>query len=60
MTPSSTGAPAAGRQTYRAAAIGDTGRGNYGHGIDLAWTGLPGVTFAAVADEDETGRLAAG
>ncbi|MGH2355463.1 MAG: Gfo/Idh/MocA family protein [Chloroflexota bacterium] len=46
--------------TYRAAAIGDTGRGNYGHAIDLAWVGLPGVQYVAVADEDATGRHAAG
>lgn len=45
---------------YRAAAIGDTGRGDYGHGLDLAWVGLPGVEYAAVADSDADGRHAAG
>lgn len=39
--------------------MGDTGRGNYGHGIDLAWVGLPGVEYVAVADEDPAGRQAA-
>ena len=46
--------------TYRAAAIGRTGRGNYGHGLDLAWVGLPDVEYAAVADEDPEGLRAAG
>jgi predicted dehydrogenase len=44
---------------YRAAAVGATGRGNYGHAIDLAWVALPGVDYAAVADEDPAGREAA-
>ena len=46
--------------TYRAAAIGRTGRGNYGHGLDLPWVGLPGVEYVAVADDDEAGLQAAG
>lgn len=45
--------------SYRAAAIGNTGRGNHGHGMDLAWVGLPGVNYAVVADEDLSGRQAA-
>lgn len=44
---------------YRAAAIGRTNRGNFGHGLDLAYQGLEQVEFVAVADEDEAGRLAA-
>ncbi len=41
---------------YRAAAIGRTGGGNYGHGLHLAYQGLENVTFVAVADPDEAGR----
>ena len=41
---------------YKAAAIGDTGRGNYGHGIHIPYKGLENVEFVAVADRDEEGR----
>lgn len=41
---------------YRAGAIGRTGRGNYGHSIDMAWTEVPNVEYIAVADEDLKGR----
>ena len=44
---------------YRAAAIGRTGRGNYGHGLHLAYTDHPAVDFVAVADPDEEGRTKA-
>ena len=44
---------------YRAAVIGHTGRGNYGHQLDLAFQGLPGVEVIAVADPDAEGRAAA-
>jgi predicted dehydrogenase len=47
------------RKQYRAAVIGHTGRGNYGHDWDRAWTGLPGVEVVAVADPDGAGRKAA-
>ena len=42
--------------TYRAAIIGHTGRGNYGHGLDIVYQGLPSVEVVAVADPDEAGR----
>jgi predicted dehydrogenase len=42
--------------TYRAAIIGHTGRGNYGHGLDLAFQGLPRVEVVALADADPAGR----
>jgi predicted dehydrogenase len=42
--------------TYRAAIIGHTGRGNYGHGLDLAFAGLPRVEVVALADADDEGR----
>jgi predicted dehydrogenase len=44
---------------YRAAVIGHTGHGNYGHGLDVALVGLPGVEVVAVADPDDAGRLSA-
>jgi predicted dehydrogenase len=46
--------------TYRAGAIGRTGRGNWGHGLDMAFAGWPEVEFAAVADDDPEGLKAAG
>jgi predicted dehydrogenase len=42
--------------TYRAVVIGDTARGGYGHGLDVAFVGLPGVQIVAVADPDAAGR----
>lgn len=49
---------------YRAAIIGATGRGNYGHGLDVAFQRLPGVAVVAVADVDaaagERARVRAG
>jgi len=44
---------------YRAAVIGRTGRGNYGHGLDVVWNDIEQVDVVAVADEDEKGRTAA-
>jgi predicted dehydrogenase len=46
-------------KTYRVAVIGRTGKGNYGHGIDVVWNALDNVEIVAVADEDEKGRAAA-
>ena len=43
----------------RAGIIGDTGRGNYGHGLDTAYDGISGVEVVAVADPDPAGREAA-
>ena len=45
--------------SYRAAVIGHTGQGNYGHGLDTVFVGLPRVEVVAVADPDEAGRAAA-
>lgn len=42
-------------KVYRAGIIGRTGRGNFGHDIDLAFVGHPNVVVAAVADEDDAG-----
>ena len=44
---------------YRVAVIGHTGRGNYGHGIDLVWNAFESMEVAAVADADPAGRAAA-
>lgn len=40
---------------YKAAVIGRTGRGDYGHGLDTIFNDLENVTVVAVADEDPTG-----
>lgn len=47
------------RSRYRVAVIGHTGRGNYGHGIDLVWQSVPEARLTAVADPDEEGRVKA-
>jgi len=41
---------------YRAATIGRTGRGDYGHRLEMSWVGVEGVEYVAVADEDRQGR----
>lgn len=40
----------------RAAVIGHTGRGDYGHGLDEIFRGRPGIEVVAVADPHEAGR----
>lgn len=47
--------PAAAQHARRAAVIGHTGRGNYGHGLDVVWQKIPGVEIAGVADANEAG-----
>ena len=42
-------------RTYRAAVIGHTGRGNYGHGMDRVWMDVPRTELVAVADANEKG-----
>ena len=44
---------------YRVAVLGRTGKGNYGHGLDIVWKALDNVEIAAVADENEKGRTEA-
>lgn len=51
-------APAA-TETWHAAIIGHTGRGDYGHGLDVLFNGVPNVTVVAAADPDANGRAAA-
>lgn len=40
---------------YRAAVIGRTGRGNYGHNLDLAFLNEPKLKLVAVADDNPKG-----
>ncbi len=40
----------------RVAVIGRTGKGDYGHGVDLAFTKIPNAEIVAVSDEDPAGR----
>ncbi len=44
---------------YKIAVIGNTGRGNYGHGIDTVWLELPQCEIVGVADPNEKGRASA-
>jgi len=50
------GAP---KKTYRACVIGATGKGGYGHGLDVCFQKIPNIQVVAVADPDERGRAAA-
>jgi predicted dehydrogenase len=44
---------------YRTAVIGRTGRGDYGHGLDVAVLNQPKLKVLAVADDDPEGRAKA-
>lgn len=46
-------------KTYRVGIIGHTGRGDYGHAVDVAFRKVPTCDIVAVADPDEKGRDAA-
>ena len=46
-------------EKLRAAIIGHTGHGDYGHGLDLIFNGRENITVVAVADPDEAGRAKA-
>jgi len=46
---------AAEESRWRIAVIGHTGRGNYGHGLDVMWRSVPGCEVVAVADADAGG-----
>jgi predicted dehydrogenase len=46
-------------KTYKACVIGHTGRGDYGHSLEMALLGQPGIEVVAVADPDAAGRAKA-
>ncbi|MEZ5434275.1 MAG: hypothetical protein R3F31_24540 [Verrucomicrobiales bacterium] len=50
---------AAAPKKLRVAVVGHTGRGDYGHGIDTMWLGLPETELVGVADADGKGLAAA-
>ncbi|MDQ3624774.1 MAG: Gfo/Idh/MocA family oxidoreductase, partial [Verrucomicrobiota bacterium] len=50
---------ASGPATRKAAIIGHTGAGDYGHGIERIFARLPGIDVAAVADPHDAGRAKA-
>ena len=50
---------AAEAKRYRAAIIGYTGAGDYGHGLDVVFNGRDNIEVVAVADPDDTGRAKA-
>ena len=52
-------ARAAESERVRVGIIGATGKGDYGHGIDVAFAKHPGVEIVALADENNMGREAA-
>lgn len=45
-------------KTYKVGIIGATGKGDYGHGVDVAFKKVPNVEIVAVADAHEAGRAA--
>lgn len=47
-------------KTYNVAVIGSTGRGDYGHGLDTAWTKVERIRIVAVADDNPQGLAKAG
>ncbi|MEO6742558.1 MAG: Gfo/Idh/MocA family oxidoreductase [Chthoniobacteraceae bacterium] len=49
----------AAEKKLRVGIIGHTGRGNYGHGLDVMWQQVPETEVVAVADADEKGLAAA-
>lgn len=51
-------ASTSGNTRYRAAVIGHTGLGNYGHQWDVAFNPFNSIDVVAVADPDEEGRAA--
>ena len=43
------------QKTYRAAAIGHTGAGNFGHGLHTPYKNIENVEFIAVSDPERRG-----
>ena len=46
-------------KTFRIGVIGRTGHGNYGHGLNTAWSAVSSTQVVAVADDDKSGLAAA-
>jgi predicted dehydrogenase len=46
-------------ERVRVGIIGATGKGDYGHGVDVAFTKLPNAEIVALADQNDAGREAA-
>lgn len=46
---------AAADRRRRVAVIGHTGRGDYGHGLDVVWQKIPGAEIVGVADPNDAG-----
>jgi len=46
-------------ELLRVGVIGDTGRGDYGHGLEKMWLQIPETTIVAVADVDPEGLKSA-
>lgn len=44
------------KKIYRAAAIGHTGAGNYGHGLHTFFKNIENIEVTAISDPDEAGR----
>ena len=44
---------------WKAAIIGHSGHGNFGHNLDLVFNDRPGIEIVAVADPDSAGRARA-
>ncbi len=44
------------REKVRVGIIGSTGKGDYGHSVDVAFTKMPNVEIVALADENPNGR----
>lgn len=53
------GVRAASGSPLRAAIIGHTGHGNFGHNLDLIFNDRPGIEIVGLADPDAKGRAAA-
>lgn len=51
--------PGAEAAKLRAAILGHTAEGDYGHGLDVIFNDIPGVEVAAIADPDAAGRAKA-
>ncbi len=45
---------------YRAGVIGRTGKGDYGHGLDVTFARVPNAKLVAISDDNPDGLIAAG